>query len=768
MSEGEHVIITPEKGNVVTYEHCNGDVTDSVTQRSIGYKRKLRDSNGLVVSRMTKYQRSGNLLVGDNKERKQRNSNTKLLKDLDEHVPDLGKVVTRSDPTNEETQVKIENLILELFPNSDWAKNIEKMGEDIIQDIPFKPMTIEMYRTIFWVLTFDKGVPVAVPSSKDKGETVAVLDTEGNIVTGRGNSYKTMTKVVSCIRRMHNQAGLKGPTEMTEGKLLLQDMFNKYSPGGAPTVDPVDLLPSMYNIIQFATYKKTKKSGRDVLHTPLRVSRDWLMFLLMWQIFARPSEIYKFCPSVDSIRIPRDVPMCADGIPPYLLLDLLQWKNRSIAKGKYQMKLNRNFLNAKFCPVFWTLYWLALSGIQSGPIITRLNTKDQSAPIASSKQMHKEGYHCFFTVDEEPVEIPLKTMESTIVNSFHEIGYATATMYTIRKSATVWGARCGAKEYALLATGRWRSNSNHFQTYVQAGCTDADRYPAGTDDPIRKIWVFHETIESINTRPIRHEDVEHIDDNKERSRSNFQGKGLKCIHDDVRELLSNFNKEFVEPFDRPDAARVAFEKRMLKYGITLDIDTHGLQGTANTKLTVRPPLEEMVVFKHMFKDIVVQAYGLQKHRLLDNPLWVKIPKVLTIGLSDEVDNIDDILAEELAGETDDRVIPAITDRAFGQLTSFSSREAIIEFFLAGNDDYKPAISWKDSILAAKEDCISGDAYRNYKQHYTGLCLQYIYAVKCKGDKFIPFKKERVRLGTEWVKLNCDKRADVMDVAIGLT
>ena len=312
------MVITPEKGNVVTYEHCNGDVTDSVTQRSIGYKRKLRDSNGLVVSRMTKYQRSGNLLVGDNKERKHRNSSTKLLKDLDEHVPDLGKVVTRRDPTNEETQVKIENLILELFPNSDWAKSIEKMGEGIIQDIPFKPMTIEMYRTIFWVLTFDKGVPVAVPSSKDKSETVAVHDTEGNIVTGRGNSYKTMTKVVSCIRRMHNQAGLKGPTEMTEGKLLLQDMFNKYSPGGAPTVDPVDLLPSMYNIIQFVTYKKKKKSDRDVLHTPLRVSRDWLMFLLMWQIFARPSEIYKFCPSVDSIRIPRDVTMCADGIPPVL------------------------------------------------------------------------------------------------------------------------------------------------------------------------------------------------------------------------------------------------------------------------------------------------------------------------------------------------------------------------------------------------------------------------------------------------------------------
>ena len=168
MGEGDHVVITPEKGNVVTYEHCNGDVNDSVTQRSIGYKRKLRDSNGQVVSRMTKYQRSGNLLVGDNMDRKRRNSSTKLLKDLDEHVPDLGKVVTRSDPTNEETQVKIENLILELFPNSDWAKNIEKMGEDMIQDIPFKPMTIEMYRTIFWVLTFDKGVPVTVPSSRIK------------------------------------------------------------------------------------------------------------------------------------------------------------------------------------------------------------------------------------------------------------------------------------------------------------------------------------------------------------------------------------------------------------------------------------------------------------------------------------------------------------------------------------------------------------------------------------------------------------------------
>ena len=315
---------------------------------NIGSDFTLRDANGKRVSRLSLYRSRGLLLQGSNEERRKLNYKSKLLRSIQEHTPTLTECGSRSDNTNEEAQMKVENLILEVFPETDWADYIRAMEEGR-DDINFTPMTLEMYKTIFWILTYPKGLPVKRPSEIDPTVEVQVVDRDGKRVLGRGNQYKTMTKVVSCVKRMHFEAKLPSPSDLTEGKILLSNMERDYLPGGAPTVDPAILLPAMYEAIHF-------KSRGKVLNTTLRITRDWAMYLLSWVMFARPSEIFNFCPCIQSLSIPTGIKLCRDGLPPYLLKDLLQWKNRSISKGKYQMRIVRNYLNAKFCPLFWTLY----------------------------------------------------------------------------------------------------------------------------------------------------------------------------------------------------------------------------------------------------------------------------------------------------------------------------------------------------------------------------------------------------------------------------
>ena len=295
---------------------------------NIGSKFTLRDVNEKRVSRLRLYRARGLLLQGSNEERRKLNDKSTLLRSIQKHTPTLTQSVSRSDDTNEEAQIKVENLILEVFPETNWADYIRAMerGDD---DIRFTPMTLEMYRTIFWILTFPKGKPVERPSDINPEVRVQVHDSEGKEVLGRGNQYKTMTKVVSCIKRMHFEAKIPAPCDLTEGKVLLSNMERDYLPGGAPTVDPAVLLPSIYDAIHF-------KSTGKVLHTCLRVTRDWVMYLISWIMFARPSEIFNFCPCIQSLSIPTGIKLCRDGLPPYLLMDLLQWKNRSISKGRYQ------------------------------------------------------------------------------------------------------------------------------------------------------------------------------------------------------------------------------------------------------------------------------------------------------------------------------------------------------------------------------------------------------------------------------------------------
>ena len=71
--------------------------------------------------------------------------------------------------------------------------------------------------------------------------------------------------------------------------------------------------------------------------------------------------------------------------------------------------------------------------------------------------------------------------------------------YTFRKSGTKCGARCGAAEWDLKNTGRWKNRSEHFFSYIEEGGSEKDMYQKGnTADPIRSLWVYKPTSYYLN------------------------------------------------------------------------------------------------------------------------------------------------------------------------------------------------------------------------------------------------------------------------------
>ena len=53
----------------------------------------------------------------------------------------------------------------------------------------------------------------------------------------------------------------------------------------------------------------------------------------------------------------------------FCLCFIRDWKHRSKPNKKkpYVIRIYRNYLDPRFCPVLWLLKWLVFSGIKSGP-----------------------------------------------------------------------------------------------------------------------------------------------------------------------------------------------------------------------------------------------------------------------------------------------------------------------------------------------------------------------------------------------------------------
>jgi integrase len=123
--------------------------------------------------------------------------------------------------------------------------------------------------------------------------------------------------------------------------------------------------------------------------------------------------------------------------------------------------------------------------------------------------LYNEGIHCgpifpFMwsndTTTDQPVQ-NMKTHQYTrwISLLFEYVGGAMAdcTSHSIRRSAAMWAARCGVRQYEIQMGGRWCIKTTSFILYVNDGVNEATKIRMRTGvlvDPVRAFWVWVPTV----------------------------------------------------------------------------------------------------------------------------------------------------------------------------------------------------------------------------------------------------------------------------------
>ena len=307
--------------------------------------------------------------------------------------------------------------------------------------------------------------------------------------TGRGASYPTVATLATAINNVHTKIGMvESPFETDQSlKKRLAKMRKEHAPHGAESFDYATDLEPLYE----ANFTDNSKSYLEKI-------RDWLTILLMVVLILRASEVCcEFVPVMESVSHPQQAEgWGSDNIPSVLMLKLHDWKGKKADEDPLTLNLHRNSVDQRFCPVFYMLLWTKLSGIRQGPIITDLpgGIGKQIVPQPHRQiEMNFSGGCRKVWVTEKGGMVGMKwsMMERMLMKVCSRAGFPQARTHSFRKSSAKWAARCGASDSVIMATGRWKTNSNHFSKYMQEGRNEAQKYLSlGKPDPIRKVLVF--------------------------------------------------------------------------------------------------------------------------------------------------------------------------------------------------------------------------------------------------------------------------------------
>ncbi|KAJ1446647.1 hypothetical protein M885DRAFT_577308 [Pelagophyceae sp. CCMP2097] len=172
----------------------------------------------------------------------------------------------------------------------------------------------------------------------------------------------------------------------------------------------------------------------------------------------RASDMTTYGPTVEDMELPKGHQWDKDGLPQWIIIGLRNWKSRAKKNVgvRYGIKLHRNYLDSRFCPVKWLLAWLRISGIKSGPIFGNVTIGTY----------HKNINH--------------------ILRIF--MGLDGGSSHSVRRSAAQWVGRSLVDGIGCRNAGRWRS-WEHMMTYVAQGAKEALEWQ-GTTDPLFRTWVF--------------------------------------------------------------------------------------------------------------------------------------------------------------------------------------------------------------------------------------------------------------------------------------
>jgi hypothetical protein len=191
----------------------------------------------------------------------------------------------------------------------------------------------------------------------------------------------------------------------------------------------------------------------------------WALLLIIWNLL--PCKMCQLCPVIEDMVVPDDC-MDGSGTPKYIELVYKMSKGTTVVRMRF--RIHRNYVNINYCPVTALLTWLATSNVQSGPIFPRLwESSGKEGPMFVHHKRYDTKSHLtkyYADVDEKQVvNLSDSILKRYLVVAILNCGYAIGDvqLYYIRKSATKWAARCGAEQFHIIAAGRWKQNSRHFQ-----------------------------------------------------------------------------------------------------------------------------------------------------------------------------------------------------------------------------------------------------------------------------------------------------------------
>jgi hypothetical protein len=256
----------------------------------------------------------------------------------------------------------------------------------------------------------------------------------------------------------------------------MNDFKKNYCADGAPSAEPVQF----FNKMRVTIFSDCYSAFVQV--------RNWALFMFMVIIFARPSEVCYYCPTVNNIEIPDESLWDKDGYPPYIKIGLHHWKGKKL-KEVYYVTIHRNFVNPDFCPVFAILSWLYVSEIKEGPLFPSF-TKHKSekriikGPYSKVKVNGAFQWYGFSDTGElKNLSMGYQYLWLMLDELFIRAGYSDARPYTIRKTSTKWAARTGGREFELRLTGRWQQWSEHFNKYIQEGLSEGREHKLTNNKP---------------------------------------------------------------------------------------------------------------------------------------------------------------------------------------------------------------------------------------------------------------------------------------------
>lgn len=272
---------------------------------------KVKKYKGKSISRLLIYRNNGFDLKGGNKATFNTIRKSSFIIQAN-HLYDKEKKQKknshRGDPKDTQIQ-KLENAVLACLADSDFAKTVvgwgasEPGGEEVVFN-PLKFCELKPLLTTF----------------ATKSDIDVTFDDEVVTVNGRNNKYSTLLPFLSAVNYVHSLAGVESPTEHIQIKEVMNDLKKNYCADGAPSAEPVQFFNKMRVTIFSDCYSAFVKV------------RNWALFMFMVIIFARPSEVCYYCPTVNNIEIPDESLWDKDGYPPYIKIGLHHWKGKK-AKG---------------------------------------------------------------------------------------------------------------------------------------------------------------------------------------------------------------------------------------------------------------------------------------------------------------------------------------------------------------------------------------------------------------------------------------------------